>query len=328
MISKKLIFLIAVFSLYLTQLGVDCGSSVTVFSGNAKEFKKRFKLVENKFTLVSFNDKGYALKACKELAENLDGLAEVVAVSCKDEANLCEDLKVDSNSYYLYPKKVKYTGDEKTPASILDFVIETGPTLHDIGNMESFYRELYQTLLYQNTAWLVSFCFNETDESQDASDVLNKDLNCFSPTALRKISMALNGKVKVAQLNCDSSQEICKIAKSKRSSPLVLYSYFPGLQALYSLKDGATTIEKIRDLIQQDEVVSSDLKEIIAVIPTFIEGQEKNDKFFDPRVMKTAEQVIEEKAAAKAAKKAAEEAADNRVDDVPAADATDKKQEL
>jgi hypothetical protein len=322
---RQFICLIAALSLHFSQWGVDCESSVSVFSGNAKEFKKKFNPIEgSKVTIVSFNDKGYALKTSKELAEKLEGFAEVVAVNCKDEEKLCTDLKVDSNSYYVYPKGVKYTGDERTSAQLAAFVMETGATLYDISNMDSFYREVYQTFLHQRPAWLVSYCFNET-EAQDASDPLNKDLNCFSSAELRKIAMALSEKIKVAQLNCDKSQEICNIAKPKRSRPLVLYSYFPGLQALYSLKDGATTIEKIRDLIQQDEVVSSDFKEIVAMIPAFIEGQERNENFFDPRVMKTRDQVIAEKAEKKAAKKAAEEAAENRVDD---ATATQEKTEL
>ena len=170
--------------------------------------------------------------------------------------------------------------------------------------MHVFYKEFHDTLLNQKPAWLVFYCFNEKEEVISEKDELNKELNCYSETLARKLSIALNGTIKVGKLDCKESKQVCEIAKPKRSSPITLYSYFPILQALYTLKDGATTIEAVRDLIQQDEILTADFKEIMQIIPSILDGQELNDKFFDPRFMKTKEEK-------EATKKAEEEAAAN-----------------
>jgi len=301
MYNVKLVSIIAIFSFYSTSYNVNCASSVTVFSGSLEDFKAKYQSENSKTSFVSFNEKGFSLRTCKQLAEKLEGVLEVVAINCKEDPELCSGLNVDLNSYVSYPSGEKFTGDPTKVDKILEFALSFGK-VYDLGSMEVFYKEFHDTLLYQKPAWLVFYCFNKSEEVVDDVE-LNKELNCYHMDLGKKLAIALNGTIKVGKVDCrqGSAKQMCEIAKPKISAPIVLYSYFPILQALYTLKDGATTIEKIRDLIQQDEILTSDFKEITAMIPSILDGQELNNNFFDPRFMKTKEEK-------EAAKKAEEEA--------------------
>lgn len=210
-------------------------------------------------------------------------------------------MNVDLNSYVVYPKGEKFTGDPTKIDKLFDFALSFGK-IYELGDMEVFYKEFHDTLLHQKPAWLVFYCFNKSIEVVDGVE-LNKELNCHHIDLGKKLAIALNGTIKVGKVDCrlPNARQMCDIAKPKVSAPIVLYSYFPILQALYTLKDGATTIEKVRDLIQQDEILTGDFKEISIMIPSILDGQEINDNFFDPRFMKTKEEK-------EAAKKAEEEA--------------------
>ena len=198
--------------------------------------------------------------------------------------------------------------EEETSVENLYKFALSAAKIYNLNDMSVFYSELHDTLLHQEPAWLVTYCFNEHEEAVKDTEELNKELNCFSDVESRRLALALNGTIKVGKVDCKVGKEICAIAKPKRSSPIVLYSYFPILQALYTLKDGATTIDHVRDLIQQDEILTADFKEITQLIPSILKGQEKNDNFFDARFMKTKEEKEAiRKAEEEATKKAAEE---------------------
>jgi len=321
---KTIVCVVAVFAFIASHFGYSGvnGASVTVFSGSLEEFKEKFQSGNSKFSLVSFNDKGLSLKTCKSLASKLDGIVEIVAVNCKEDYDLCNALEIKTNTFINYPKNEKFN-EEPNVENLYKFALSAAK-IYNLGDMSVFYPELHDTLLHQEPAWLVTYCFNENEEAVKETEELNKELNCFSEDESRKLALALNGTIKVGKVDCKTSKEVCEIAKPKRSSPIVLYSYFPILQALYSLKDGVTTIEKVRDLIQQDEILTGDFKEIIQIIPSILKGQEKNDNFFDARFMKTKEEKAaikkaEEEAAAKKAeeeaKKAAEEVKADKKDD-------------
>lgn len=327
MLSAKLVCIFFVFALYLAENGVSCSSSITIFSGSLEEFKEKYQSEDSKFSLVSFSEKGYSLKTCKQLAEKLDGVVEIVAINCKDDAELCAELEINASTYALYPKGDKFTGEIEYPNKIYEFVIASS-IVYDVGNMNVFYREFHDTLLHQEPAWLVFYCFKNKDEE------LNEDLNCLwgkDPTLAKKLSLALNGTIKVGVVDCTlpDHQTFCEVAKPKRSAPIVLYSYFPILQALYSFKDGVTTIDQIRDLIQQDEIQTKEFHEIVKMIPSILDGQEKNDKFFDPRFMKSKDEKeaikkVEEKAAA-AEKSAKEDSARGGVADAETVEVVEDK---
>lgn len=327
MLSAKLICIFVVLALYSTENGVSCSSRITLFSGSLEEFKERYQSEDSKFSLVSFNEKGYSLKTSKQLAEKLDGVVEIVAINCKEDAELCAGLEINTSTYALYPKGDIFTGDINLPNKIYDFVLATS-IVYDVGEMQVFYKEFHDTLLHQEPAWLVFFCFNDKEKE------LNEDLNCLwgkNPTLVKKLALALNGTIKVGVVDCTmpNQQTVCEVAKPKRSAPIVLYSYFPILQSLYSFKDGVTTIDQIRDLIQQDEIQTKEFNEIVKIIPSILDGQEKNDNFFDPRFMKSKEEKEALKKAeeveAVAEKKAKEDSAKAGVAEAETVEVVDEK---
>ncbi len=156
----------------------------------------------------------------------------------------------------------------KTIENLLKFALSfaQGKVIH-LNDVDAYKTQMAKTQSSNDAKpWLISFCISthEENEDEDVSE-LNYELNCLDDMIKLKLSIILDGLVNVASVECSNKNQkenLCKLLKVPRSSPLMFYDNLAVIQSQQE--------HESEQQIKSEKILTSDYKQIVKLIYSYL----------------------------------------------------------